>query len=303
MYFFRELRYQPFILSRNLKLKQKVAVETDTHIAMPVMGIGGWIVYFLKRIPVLLVGTAVLFHVALGLFSVAVSVLYSFVNPPVTSLMAERMMDERYAPRLVKFVPLATLPEYAQAMYIRLEDKNFYTHNGVDFAAIQYAYEQNQRWGRVVMGGSTITQQLVRTLFLSQDKNYFRKYVEAAVSIVLDTVMDKKRILELYLNYIEWGKGIYGIGAAAEYYFKKPAASLTYDEYSRLATIIIDPLEYNVYNFYNHPSMVYRYYALNAPPSPSPSPLLSPTPSPSPSPTAKPKATTTPSVSSLPKKN
>lgn len=132
------------------------------------------------------------------------------------------------------------------------------------------------------MGGSTINQQLARTLFLSPDKNYLRKYVEAIAALSLNAVIDKKRIFELYLNYIEWGKGVYGLGAAAEYYFKKPAARLTYDEGARLAAIIVDPVDYGVNDFYGQPVMAARYYILTAPPpavveaAPAPSDTASP---------------------------
>jgi monofunctional biosynthetic peptidoglycan transglycosylase len=235
-------------------------------IAFPAMGAREWIAYALQRVPVLLAGSALAFHLAVVLFFLGAGVIYSWLNPPVTSLMIERFVREGYFPRPVRFVPFAKLPGSVPAMYLKLEDKNFYRHPGIDPAAIAHAYAQNKRWGRVIMGGSTITQQLVRSLFLSSDKNYLRKYVEAIAAVSIDAVMDKKRIFELYLNYIEWGKGVYGLGTAAEVYFKKPADRLTYDEYAKLAAIIINPLSYDVNDFWRQPAMAARYYALTAPP-------------------------------------
>jgi len=89
--------------------------------------------------------------------------------------------------------------------------------------------------------------------------------VEAVASLVLDAVMGKRRMLELYLNYIEWGRGVYGLGAAAEYYYRRSADTLTYDEYARLAAIIIDPLDYGVADVFRHPAMAARYSLLTAP--------------------------------------
>ncbi|MBN2353615.1 MAG: transglycosylase domain-containing protein [Spirochaetales bacterium] len=238
----------------------------DERIVLPAMGARARLGYFAARLPISIFGAALAFHAAIVLFSLGAGVVYSWLNPPVTSLMVERFLDRGYVPRPVVFIPLSQLPADVPGMYLKLEDKNFYRHPGIDPAAIVHAYRMNRRWGRVIMGGSTITQQLVRTLFLSPDRNYLRKYTEAIAAVSLDAVLDKKRILELYLNYIEWGKGVYGLGAAARAYYKKPAARLTYNDYARLAAIIIDPVDYNVNDFARQPAMAARYYTLTAPP-------------------------------------
>ena len=103
---------------------------------------------------------------------------------------------------------------------IRLEDYRFYSHHGVDLGAIRDAWMINSSIGRTAVGGSTIPMQLARNLFLTPRKTYLRKYVEALIALEMSLVLPKDRILELYLNVIEWGKGIFGIGAASAYYFK-----------------------------------------------------------------------------------
>jgi monofunctional biosynthetic peptidoglycan transglycosylase len=255
---------------KTLQPGRAAARKAGRHIALPVMGVGGWIVFLLRRLPLSVLGSALAFHLAVILFSLGAGIVFSWMNPPVTSLMLERLLDDRFIPRPPAFVPLEKIPAYVPPMFVRLEDKNFYRHHGVDPAAIVYAYTQNKRWGRVIMGGSTITQQTVRSLFLSPDKNYLRKYMEAWAAVALEAVVNKRRIFELYLNYIEWGKGVYGFGAAAEYYFKKPAARLNYEECARLAAIIINPIDFNVNDFQDQPAMAARYYALIEPPPAEP---------------------------------
>jgi monofunctional biosynthetic peptidoglycan transglycosylase len=236
------------------------------QIAWPEMDGRAWVGYAGRRLPLLAAGSALVFHLAVVFAFLGLSVTCAWFNPPVTSLMIERLVGKQFVPRPVVFVPFKNLPDAVPTMYLRLEDKTFYQHHGIEPAAIVYAYSQNKRWGRVVMGGSTITQQLVRSMFLSPEKNYLRKYVEAIGAVTFDAVLDKKRIFELYLNYIEWGKGVYGLGAAAQYYYKKPGDKLSYDEYARLAAVIINPINYDVNNFYNQPAMAARYYVLTAPP-------------------------------------
>jgi monofunctional biosynthetic peptidoglycan transglycosylase len=234
-------------------------------IAFPMLGPRRFLVYILSRLPVTALGGVVVFSLAVFIFGAGAGFVFSVVNPPVTSLMLERYLNNHYPPRPVIFVSLASLPASVPRAFLRLEDKRFYTHAGVDPAAIENAYTQNKRWGRVIMGGSTITQQTVRSLFLSPDKNFLRKYIEAVMAISFDAVMDKHRILELYLNYIEWGRGVYGIGAAALSQYKKPVSRLTYEEFTRLAAIIINPLRYNVNTLFQQRAMAARYQVLNVP--------------------------------------
>jgi monofunctional biosynthetic peptidoglycan transglycosylase len=131
--------------------------------------------------------------------------------------------------RPLEFVPLAALPRYAQLMFVRLEDNTFYQHPGVELRALREAWQVNRALGYVYRGGSTIPMQLARTLWLSQNRTYLRKYAEAWAALEMDLLLPKRRILELYLNSIEFGPGVYGIGAAARFHFAKSAAGLERD--------------------------------------------------------------------------
>ena len=218
---------------------------------------GVW--HFASRAVASLVAGILLAHLAIGLFAVEMGVIYSVVNPPFTALMAERALLSRYKPVPREFIPLRKIPARVQTMFVRVEDSGFYLHPGIDLKAIEHAYLVNKAAGSIVLGGSTITQQLVRTLALSQSKTYLRKYVEALMAVTVNAVMSKQRQLELYLNYIEWGKGVYGIGTASRYYYGKPLSGLNLDQTIRLAVIITSPLRYNVSTFARNGGMVERY--------------------------------------------
>ncbi len=198
-------------------------------------------------------------NLAIALFGATMGLVYSVVNPPVSSFMLQRKLLDHFTIRPIRFVPIKQIPVRVQRMFIRLENSTFYTDPGIDIAAIENAYRVNKAAGKIVLGGSTITQQLVRTLFLTGNRNYFRKYVEALMSVSLNAVMPKQRQLELYLNSIEWGKGVFGIGAAAEYYYGRPLSRLSLDQTIRLAVIITSPLRYSVFTFTRNPGMVERY--------------------------------------------
>jgi membrane peptidoglycan carboxypeptidase len=162
------------------------------------------------------------------------------------------------------FIPLKKISYRIQGNIIGIEDENFYNHIGIDPKAIKRAYTTNKKLGYKHSGGSTITQQLTRTLFLVPKKYYIRKYFEIIFALELDLVLTKKRILELYLNYIEFGNGIYGIGQASYYYYNKSFYNLNYDEINKLLTIIPSPRNYNTNNFYINNNLRSRYYTLTA---------------------------------------
>jgi monofunctional biosynthetic peptidoglycan transglycosylase len=121
------------------------------------------------------------------------------------------------------------------------EDDTFYQHNGFDVNEIKEAIRINWAKKRWAYGGSTITQQLARNLYLSPQKNLLRKLKEALITVRLEQTLPKKRILEIYLNVVEWGRGIYGAEAAAQFYYQKSAADLTADEAAALASILPSP--------------------------------------------------------------
>jgi len=125
------------------------------------------------------------------------------------------------------------------------EDAKFADHDGFDWDAIEKAYEKNLRKGRVVAGGSTISQQLAKNLFLSGARSPWRKAQEAIITLMLETVMSKRRILEIYLNVIEWGSGVFGAEAAARHYFRTSASNLGPEQAAWLAAIVPNPRFYD----------------------------------------------------------
>ena len=150
----------------------------------------------------------------------ALSLLYSVINPPVTPLMIQRYLVRGYPIRSREYIPLKDIPKRTQNMLIAIEDGNFYKHFGFEWKMVKEAYQRNQKAGRIRFGASTLSNQLARTLFLTTDRNYLRKYLEVQVTVIMEICMTKKRMLELYLNYVEWGKGVYGIETASRYYYR-----------------------------------------------------------------------------------
>ncbi len=220
---------------------------------------------FLRKFLIIAALTIVLIHIILLGFFGAFCFVYRFENPRFTGLMAYRKFVTGYENKPVEFVPIKKLPAYVPAMFVGVEDHTFYKHHGFDIEAIKDAYRVNKNLGYIYYGGSTITQQLARTLFLTPTRTYVRKYLEALLSIEMELILKKDRILELYINYIEYGPGIYGIGAAARDAYGKKATSLGKDQYRRLVTIIVSPLRYSVYDFRGRVALMERYgYLLSA---------------------------------------
>ncbi len=187
--------------------------------------------------------------------------IFNWVNPGATGFMIWRTLNGVHNQRTL-FIPRNEIPKSLKDAFIILEDHQFYKHQGFDMEGISRAMEINKKTGRYYAGGSTISQQLSRNLFLTPHKNLFRKYLEAIVTLELELLVPKDRILELYMNQIEFGPGIFGIGAASYYHYKKSFYNLTRDQRLRLAVIITSPLKYGVYSFGNSPGMMYRYQFL-----------------------------------------
>jgi len=220
-----------------------------------------------------LIGFVVVGHAALVIVILLASLALLRVNPPFTALMVYREITVHQKSRPIHFVPLRQIPRVARTMVIRLEDYRFYRHRGVDLGAIRDAWQINASIGRTAVGGSTIPMQLARNLFLTPRKTYLRKYVEALIAVEMDLVLPKDRILELYLNCIEWGKGVFGIGAASAYYYQSGVGNLGLDELRRLVTIITNPLRYNVQTYYKSHQMAERYaYLVSRFPDPTSEP-------------------------------
>ena len=158
-------------------------------------------------------------------------------NPKETALMRERGKK-----RVQQWVPLDRISERLVDAVLMGEDADFFGHEGFDLHEIRRAFERNWEEGRTVRGASTITQQLAKNLFLSTERSYGRKLQEALLARRLEKALSKKRILEIYLNVIEWGEGIYGVEAASRDVFGKPAATLDAAEGALLAAMIPSPL-------------------------------------------------------------
>ena len=192
--------------------------------------------------------------VALGLF-LCVQVwflsqvyLYKFRPPGETAFMSYRMAElhekKPGAQLQYKWVPYDRISVHLKRALIAAEDAKFVEHEGFDWDGIQLALDKNWKRGKTVAGGSTITQQLAKNLFLSPSKSYVRKGQEALITLMLEMVLDKERILELYLNVIEWGNGVFGAEAAAQRYFNEHAASISPDQAARLAAMAPNPRYY-----------------------------------------------------------
>jgi len=168
--------------------------------------------------------------------------------PRETAFMASRLSElQRTNPgaRLqYVWVPYQRISVNLKRAMIAAEDAKFVEHEGFDWDGIQQAMDKNLRRGRVVAGGSTITQQLAKNLFLSGERSYGRKAEEALITLMLEAILDKRRIFEIYLNVIEWGNGIFGCGAAARRYFGTDAAELSVEQAARLAAMAPNPRHY-----------------------------------------------------------
>ncbi|MEI6876138.1 MAG: biosynthetic peptidoglycan transglycosylase [Spirochaetota bacterium] len=174
---------------------------------------------------------------------------YGFVQPPVTVLMAYRAWADGWKLERPRPARLRAVPSWLRSMLVSVEDGNFYRHNGLDFEAVKRAWEQNARLSKPLHGASTLTMQVARTLFLVPEKSYVRKYLEVLVVPELELFLGKARILELYFGYAEWGRGIFGIEAAARRYYGKTARELTRDEGARLVALLSSPIKYRPDNF------------------------------------------------------
>jgi monofunctional biosynthetic peptidoglycan transglycosylase len=165
-----------------------------------------------------------------------------------TTFMAWRMDELRAknpkAQRKYTWVAYDRISGNLKRAMVAAEDAKFVDHEGFDWDGIQLAMEKNQKKGHVVAGGSTITQQLAKNLFLSPSRSYLRKAEEAVITVMLETMLPKRRILEIYLNVIEWGSGVFGAEEASRLYFGATAAQLSAEQAARLAAMAPNPRFY-----------------------------------------------------------
>ncbi|KDB10367.1 Monofunctional biosynthetic peptidoglycan transglycosylase [Burkholderia sp. lig30] len=205
-----------------------------------------WVVYAGLVFAGAWLATQLFYFVQIGLWTV--------VNPGSTAFMrtdAWRLAREArgtaspaglfVTPIQHQWVPYDQISRNLKRAIIASEDSTFATNNGYEVDAILQAWEKNKAKGRIVAGGSTITQQLARNLFLSREKSYIRKGQELIITWMLETLLDKERIFEIYLNSVEWGQGVYGAEAAARHYYRIPAGRLGAWQSARLAVMLPKP--------------------------------------------------------------
>jgi monofunctional biosynthetic peptidoglycan transglycosylase len=176
-------------------------------------------------------------------------IVWREINPESTSFMRQQLevLRERNPKADLKhrWVGYDRLSAHLKRAVIASEDSRFPDHDGVDWEAIERAFDKNSRRGKVAFGGSTITMQLAKNLFLSGDRSYLRKAQELVIAYMLEAVMSKQRILEIYLNVAEWGVGVFGAEAAARHYFDVSAAQLSAAQAARLAVMLPRPRYYD----------------------------------------------------------
>ena len=179
--------------------------------------------------------------------SVALTIIYRFVPPPFTYLMIQRLVEQKMDGEGLKlrkdWVSIDEMSPYLVRAVIASEDQHFNEHWGFDIEALQKAYQHNQK-SKKVKGGSTISQQVAKNVFLWPGRSYFRKGLEAYFTILIEITWSKKRIMEIYLNEIEMGDGIYGAEAASKKYFRKSAKDLSKRESALIAAVLPNPIRW-----------------------------------------------------------
>lgn len=203
-------------------------------------------------------------HLAFIQLTLPVVFAYKYVNPAVTSVMAYRSFLYHWKNEKIRYLPAKKIPSRTRKMILKVEDGTFYQHHGILLAAMKNAWKVNKELGRPVYGGSTITMQTARTLFLVPEKSYLRKYLEVIIALEMEAILGKDRIFELYLNYAEWGKGIYGIEAASRYHYGKSVAKLSTDQAIRLVTLLSSPIKYQPYTINKNAILRNRYQYLSS---------------------------------------
>lgn len=183
------------------------------------------------------------------ILSIGFTVLYRFVPVPITPLMVIRVFEQTFDSekkvRLSKdWVPMAEISKNVPQAVVAAEDQKFLDHFGFDIEAMKKAWEGNKQ-GKNIKGASTITQQTVKNVFLWPDRSYLRKGLEAYFTILVEILWPKERILEVYLNVIEMGPGIFGIESAAQNYYNKPAIKLNRNEAAMIAAVLPNPNRWN----------------------------------------------------------
>ncbi len=201
----------------------------------------GWIIWrIIKKI--------IIYFLAVTLLSV---IIFKWVPVPITPLMVIRCIEQKADGNEIKLSKdwecLDNISNNLQLAVVCTEDQNFLTHNGFDFGAIKKAISEN-KWKKRKRGASTISQQTAKNLFLWQGKSWVRKGLEVYFTFLIEIFWSKERIMEVYLNIIEMGDGIYGAEAASQQYFQKSAAHLTNQQAAAIAAILPNPRKFSASN-------------------------------------------------------
>jgi len=180
--------------------------------------------------------------------SLLTTVFYRFVRPPFTPLMIIRLPQQLFSSDKVRlkkdWESLEDITPNMVLAVVAAEDQNFSHHNGFDYEAMKRAYQSNKK-GRKIKGASTISQQTAKNVFCWPGRSYFRKGVEAYFTFLIEKIWGKRRIMEMYLNVVEFGNGIYGVEAASQFYFHKHARNLSVQEAASLAAILPNPRKWS----------------------------------------------------------
>ncbi len=179
-------------------------------------------------------------------------------NPQRTAIMEQRQREAASENKeftiTKKWVPISRISKHLINAVIVSEDGMFYEHEGVDWYEVEESIKKNLEKGKAARGGSTISQQLAKNLYLSTSKDPMRKFKELIITLRMERILAKRRILEIYLNVIEWGNGVFGVEAASQKYFGKSASQLTREEAAQMAAVIPNPRKYQ-------PNVMSRYVA------------------------------------------
>lgn len=195
--------------------------------------------------------------ILIGFFAISLImvILFRFIPIPITPLMVSRCSDQLFSDEAMilshDWEPLENISPNLQKAVVASEDQRFFIHSGFDFKAIEKAIEINQK-GKRKLGASTISQQTAKNVFLWQGRSYLRKGLEAYFTVLIELFWGKERIMEVYLNSIEMGKGVYGAQAAAQHWYRKDAANLTKEQAAGIAAILPNPLKFKASNSSNY---------------------------------------------------
>jgi monofunctional glycosyltransferase len=199
--------------------------------------------------------------VLLWMFAALLLVALRWIDPPTTAVHIERrvqaMIHGTPYQKHYKFIPMSQISPNLQHAVVAAEDGRFYQHHGFDWHAIQLAAQEDMDGGRT-RGGSTLTQQLVKNLFFGTNRSFLRKGAEASLVPVAELALGKRRILELYLNVVEWGPGVYGADAASRYHYKTSVRGLSRQQSAQLAAVLPAPLTRRPNRMSHYSSIILR---------------------------------------------